>query len=135
MESEPSITARIVTTPERKKMLSTLFSTRSEQVEQGIYRLMNQLSDDYQGGYWEYYLLSNGSFYMAPSLDNFLHIRWSGNGFEGTLSADAAGIIACLFTYSLLSFHGCNNCQDMYHTLLDYAELHPEASLIFQAID
>jgi hypothetical protein len=42
----------------------------------------------------DYYELSNGGFYMAPCLDKKLTMFVEGNGYEGILSADAAGIVA-----------------------------------------
>lgn len=129
------VTAHKVADEQRIKVMPTLFGVRYAQVEQTIYRMMDKLCSAYQGGYWEFYTLSNSSFYMAPRLPEKLHIYWDDNGFSGVMSADAAGIVACLFAYSALSFHNCEECADMYHRLLDYAELHPEADLIFSAID
>lgn len=124
----PPVTARKVAVNERMKVMPTLFGTRFMQVEQSVYRLMEQFYPDYRGGYWEYYTLSNSSFYMVPRREDKLHLYWPGNGFEGEVGADAAGIIACLFVYSALSFQGCEDCSDMYHRLLDYADMHPEAA-------
>lgn len=133
-ENQPVI-AHKVAMDDRMKILPTLFGTRYVQVEQSVYRLMDQLCADYQGGYWEYYTLSNSSFYMAPRREGTMRLCWPGNGFTGEVSADAAGIIACLFVYSALSFQGCEDCGEMYHRLLDYADTHPEAGSIFSAID
>lgn len=129
------INAHKVAETERMKVMPALFGMRFAQVEQTVYQLMDRLCSTYQGGQWELYTLSNSSFYMAPRRADKLLIAWDGNGFTGEMSADAAGIVACLFTYSALSFQGCETCGDMYHLLLDYAEQHPEASLIFSAID
>ena len=56
-----------------------------------MFSLAERLSEDYHGGYWEFYTLSNGGFYMAPSGDRFYHVTCE-NQFEGDLSEDAFGI-------------------------------------------
>jgi hypothetical protein len=60
-----------------------------------------------------------------------------GNGFQGSMSADAAGITACLF-----AFNGSANRThesrliDADYGLRDYAlRHHPEAAIIAAAID
>jgi hypothetical protein len=82
------------------------------------------------------YELSNGGFYMAPSC-NPVKFSVHTNGFEGTLSADGAGITACLFTFSHLSFQ--RPAEDVFrrhfYALREFALDHQEAGLIFAAID
>jgi hypothetical protein len=60
-----------------------------------------------------------------------------GNDFEGTLSADAVGITATLFTLSELSFRfqRAEVLAARFHQLRDFAADHAEAGLIFRAID
>lgn len=53
-----------------------------------------------------------------------------------SISAEAAGIIATLFTFSHLSFRfECDLLVEGYDRLHAYSSGHPEASEIFQAID
>ena len=106
-------------------------------VEPTVYAFADHLSSDYRGGYWAFYRLSNGGFYMAPDENKAFHIT-SENGFAGQLSADALGITACLYAYSHLSFSGmliADACARQYHWLRDYALDHPEAESIMAAID
>jgi len=35
-----------------------------------VYLWMKKLCDEYNGGYWTYYKLSNGGYYMAPASYN-----------------------------------------------------------------
>ncbi len=100
--------------------------------------MASKLSEQYDGGYWEFYTLGNGGFYMAPASDKILSV-YCENGFSGNLSADALGITACLYAYSNLSF-GENNrftqtCAKQYHVVRDYMLEHPEAREILGAID
>lgn len=96
------------------------------------------LSTDYDGGYWEFYALCNGAFYMAPTSRAGYHVVCA-NGYEGDLSADAFGITACLYAYSLLSFAADEvlgaECSRQYHWLREYVRQHPEAASIWRATD
>ncbi len=106
-------------------------------LEPFVFDVTRKLSRDYDGGYWKFYTLSNGGFYMSLETDKTFHVSCE-NGFEGELSADALGITACLYAYSHLSF-GTDGFADMcgrqYHWLRDYALDHPEAAGILRAID
>ena len=124
-----SVDARIGTLPRH-------FGSRMVTVEDRVYRFMRESVTEYKGGFWEFYELSNGGFYMAPACGP---VKFSvhGNGFEGTMSADAAGITVCLFTFSHLSFQLPE--QDVlsghFHKLREFALSHGEAGLILAAID
>ena len=39
-------------------------------LEPFVYAITGSIADDYDGGYWEFYELSNGGFYMAPHSDS-----------------------------------------------------------------
>ena len=97
---------------------------------------LDRLSVDYSGGYWEFYELSNGGWYTAPRGDQHYRVAWDGNGYEGQMSADAAGITASLFTLCELA----NRTQEddlikAYHLLRDFAIEHEEGQEILSAID
>lgn len=106
-------------------------------LEPAIYGFAEQLSGDYHGGYWHFYTLSNGGFYMAPDDDQFFQVS-SENGWEGELSADAFGIAACLYAYSHLSFAEGDFgdlCARHYHWLRECVLGHAEAGGVLAAID
>ncbi len=106
-------------------------------LEPFVYAMTSKLSDDYGGGYWQFYALSNGGFYMAPDGDGRFQVV-SENGFECFMSADALGITVCLYAYSHLSFGDdefSEICARQYHLLRDYVFNHPEARSILAAID
>jgi len=107
------------------------------QLEPAIFSFASQLSEDYSGGYWNFYTLSNGGFYMAPDSTGRFQVV-SLNGHECMMSADALGITSCLFAYSHLSFGQgdfSETCAEHYHLLREYAFTHAEAGNIFRAID
>ncbi len=115
-------------------------------LEPFVFDVTRKLARDYDGGYWEFYTLSNGGFYMSLETGKTFHVSCE-NGFEGDLSGDALGITACLYAYSHLSFGGIDGgidgfadmCARQYHWLRDYmlqhAEVHAEVQGILRAID
>ncbi len=75
---------------------------------------------------------------MAPADDQAYAVSGY-NYFIGELSADALGIVACLYAYSHLSFSGNERfgrlCADHYHPLRAYMMGHAEVAAILGAID
>lgn len=97
---------------------------------------LERMSPDYSGAYWEFFELSNGGWYIAPMSDQHFNMSWSGNGYEGEMSADAAGITASLYALC----HLANTTEEdaiisAYHLLRDFAVGHPEGQEILAAID
>ena len=104
-------------------------------VEGRIYEFLSQFCPAYDGGVWKFFELSNGGFYMSPPEDTY-ELSVDSNGFHGRMSDDAAGITACLFAFSHMSFEYTTEIFGQhYHMLYDYAKDHSEAALIFAAID
>ena len=136
MNIEPTVTAQMVGDDKRLGTFARHFGRMIMQVESTVYAFADRLSADYNGGYWDYYELSNGGFYMAPHGAKQYNINCE-NDFSGELSADAMGIVACLYTFSHLSFNPAapDSISQHYHYLRDFAGSHVEAALIFQAID
>jgi hypothetical protein len=107
------------------------------QIEPTVYGITARMAEDYSGGYWQYWTLSNGGFYMAPSGEHVYRVKCD-NLFEGDLSADALGITACLYAYSHLSFSDgrfARVCAAHYYHLRSYAMQHPEVTAILGATD
>ena len=131
-------TAKIVPEVKRMDFADRHFGIRFPiTVEPMIFQFATQLAPAYNGGYWNFYQLSNGGFYMAPNLDVPFAVI-ADNGYEGTMSADALGITACLYAYSNLSFGEGSfgqKCGRHYHWLYEFAMVHPEAGAIRAAID
>jgi hypothetical protein len=105
-----------------------------------VYTNLASLCDTYRGAFWEFYELSNRGFYMAPRLERDLILDCPGNGYNGAVSADAAGIVATLYTLSQMAslYVGKpvgTRCADNYHRLLAFVDEHPQARSIFGAID
>ncbi|UCV10829.1 antirestriction protein [Dechloromonas denitrificans] len=132
------ITAKIVPESQRMNVADTHFGIRYPLVvEPMVYQFATQLAPAYKGGYWEFHTLSNGGFLMTPTLDDVFKIT-ADNGYEGTMSAEALGITACLYAYSNLSFGECafgETCAEHYHWLYEFAMRHSESMAIRGAID
>lgn len=141
MQIEP-ITRTRVTDQDRMKFLPQVFGIFPHFMiaEQSVYNFARHLLPTYQGGYWDYYYLSNGGAYMSlvQSAPILVQVP-DGNDYQGFMSADAASIVVCLGTYSRLSLDPTNPNQerytDLYHALLDYGRAHPEYAVIIAAID
>ena len=129
------IEARQVPDDARIHTLPRHFGRHMLAVENTVYGWMHRLASDYSGGYWHFYDLSNGGFYMAPECEP-LRLRVEGNGYDGLMSSQAAGITACLFSFSHLSFRIPDEVVTRhYYQLRDFAVEHPEAGAILAAID
>ena len=105
--------------------------------ENTVYAMMDRLSPrDYGGGHWDFYEDRGQPLFLAPTSKPRFRIEAGITSFEGEVSAEAAGIIATLFTFSHLSFRFRSRfLGDGYECLHAYVDGHPEASDIYQAID
>ncbi|EFA6637101.1 antirestriction protein [Escherichia coli] len=107
-------------------------------LEPRIFAWMDRLCTDYHGGIWNFSTLSNGGAFMYPESEDdekwALFNSMNGNGAE--LTSEAAGIVACLMTYS---HHACRTECDAttehYYRLRDFALNHPECNSIMHLID
>lgn len=132
-------TRELVPDAQRSDHVGHLFGVHFPlQLEPFIYSITEQLAPDYRGGYWQFYSLSNGGFYMAPDTEESFKVACQ-NYYEGVLSADALGVVACLYAYSHLSFTPNAALGRMYarhyHMLREYMMEHPEVGEILGAID
>ena len=130
------IEARLVDDSRRLSMLPHYFGRRMMMFESAVYNFMHRFGPDYRGGFWQFYELGNGGFYMAPDGESF-RFQVDTNGYEGVMSADAAGITVCLFACSHLSFYngGDELFAERFHQLREFVLQHAEADEIFAAID
>ncbi|MDE9625201.1 antirestriction protein [Citrobacter portucalensis] len=109
-------------------------------LEHRIFAGMDRLCEDYHGGLWNFYTLSNGGVYMAPEPDGDTDDEWTlfnaMNGNSAEMSAEAAGIAACLLEYS---HHACRTeCDAMtshFYRLRDFALNHSDCNAIMHIID
>lgn len=130
--------ATLVPEERRPAFLSKLFGVPMLIIaENTVYAMMDRLSPrDYGGGHWSFYEDRRQPLFLAPTSKPRFRIESEITGFEGEVSAEAAGIIATLFTFSHLSFRFRSHfLSDGYERLHAYVDGHPEASEVYQAID
>jgi hypothetical protein len=134
--STSQVTARRIEEPLRLNALPRYFGRCMMRFESAVYGFMRRFAPDYRGGFWQFYELSNGGFYMAPDGESY-RFCVDTNGYEGVMSANAAGITVCLFACSHLSFHDSHGelFAERFHQLREFALNHSEATEIFAAID
>ncbi|REG58570.1 antirestriction protein [Paraburkholderia sp. BL6669N2] len=130
------IVATIVPEDRRMEILPRYFGKHMIRAEFAVYTAMSSLCPTYHGGFWDYVELSNGAFYMTPRLDGLLPITCDGNGYDGEMSSDAAGIVASLFALNAMAWSTEDpHFTELYHRLLAFVPSHPEAREIFAAVD
>ena len=139
MQASPStVTRELVPEDQRLVVVERLFGMAFPlQLEPVIYGITERMAEDYDGGYWEFWTLSNEGFYMTPSEGRIFHVKCQ-NMYEGDLSADALGITSCLYAYSNLSFSLTDMAREYarhYHLLREYMLDHPEVREILGATD
>lgn len=135
------VTALEVGDADRMRFLPVMFGNRLFlRGETLVYAWLGKLAPSYSGAFWRFYTLTNGGCYMAPDLAGAVRVEVFTNGFEGDLSADAAGIVATLFALCQLAEEAQGSALgdaiiERYHLLREYAAAHAEAGSIFAAID
>jgi hypothetical protein len=58
------IKSSLIADDTRRNFLINHLGSYAIQFEQMVYKLSDMLIEDYNGGYWEFYELSNGGLYM-----------------------------------------------------------------------
>lgn len=130
------VAALVASDTERMRCLPEVAGHHYIALEHTVYDMLGRLSEDYDGGMWDYYRLSNGGFYMAPAAVKPHRLVCDGNGFAGEVSADTAGIIATAMAYSHLSFLPDGSCFARAYELLSlFIFQHPEVRTIRAALD
>lgn len=130
------ITASLVPLDERAGFLPKYTGTECVRYEMLTYTIMDRACEQYGGGIWEFYTLSNGGFFMTPDIEEPIHLVWPDNFFEGYLGAEAAGIGISLMVQSQMAYAtGSSRFANAFHCLREYALNHEEAGSIFRFID
>ena len=102
--SQTLVTRELVPEDWRPAITEKLFGIHFPlQLEPVVYGITERMAEDYDGGYWDFFTLSNGGFYMAPSNDQVFYVACD-NMFEGELSADALGITAACTPTAICHF-------------------------------
>jgi len=138
---QPPIIASLVAENDRMDFFPAFFGPGlMMRGEAFVYDGMSRICPKYNGGYWDFYTLSNGGHYLALANNTMMRVEIIGNGFGGELSADAAGIVSTLAGLTRLCFYAENtpyhdSLIDQYYFLTDFGGEHKEAENIFLATD
>lgn len=130
-----------ITGASRQGALTRYFGARATQFEMCVYTLMDNFCPDYAGGYWDFYSLDNGGFFMSVSMDHRLRINNSMNGFDDRMSPEAASIGVNLIAINRLQWSedltqtSAAHLSGLFDKLRDYAFQRDEAVLIARFID
>lgn len=135
-----SITATLVAESERYKFLPTYYRSMFMAAEQLTFGYAERFISGYSGAYWNFFTLSNGSFFMSPSEAGQLRVVIGENYTDELMSAEAAGIVVTLYVLSYLMSIRIrptekNSYIELYRKLLDYVYEHKECAGIMRAID
>ena len=106
-----------------------------------LFALAARYSPDYNGGFWDYFELSNGGFYASLAIDkSSLRVENPDNHFEGEMSPDAFSIGVNLCALSHLTFDQYPSslvddiCRD-YDRLREYMFVHEEVKKLVRFTD
>ncbi|WP_318388873.1 antirestriction protein [Enterobacter sp.] len=127
---------------QRLTFLPALFGADFMAAEATMYAYADRFCENYQGGFWEYYRLPNGSGFMVPEGETLLFCS-SDNWFEQEVSAEVAGIIITALVLNHRSWHHshhdrgelCQHFCKQYELLMDFISTHPDAGVIYRALD
>lgn len=135
-ELHTPIEKQLVKEKNRPEFLPKYCGSHFLQFETSVFSFAGHFCHAYQGGYWEFYTLSNGGFYMQLVSKDIFSVTNDANYFSGELSADAYSIGINLYALNaLLQKHADNQLIEHYYALRDFAIQHKEASAILSFID
>ncbi|MBN9230958.1 MAG: antirestriction protein [Legionella sp.] len=135
MSSDRIIHKQLVLEKNRLNFLPKHVKRHFIQFENIIYYLAKSMCHQYNGGYCNFYNLSNDGFFLAPALKQQFEIFVDGNGFNGVVTSEALGVILTLFSINGIIGQGDDYLIDKYYALRDFALQHEERDLILLAID
>ena len=126
----------IVPECDRLDFLPRHFGNRFFLFENMVYSFMDRFCEEYSGGYWQFYTLSNGGALMSLDSDQTFSVCNPMNYFEGRMSAEAASIGVNLFAMNALMSDPCDGkLIDLYYALKDFGCEHKEVQAILGFID
>ena len=136
VDGNARITASVVPGERRMDFLPKHFGERAMiKFEMSVYDWMGSLCPTYRGGFWNYVELSNGGAFICPSGVESFAISVDGNGFNGTVGAEVAGIIATAFALNNMLWRGWDSLTEKYEQLMAFIAEHAESATIRRALD
>lgn len=143
MVIEPVLSCTAIGLNERFPLIKSIFGEYFSEGEHKVFWWMEQITDCYAGGLWDFYRISNGAGFMSPrvpSITGKVSIN-APSGDAVCVSESGAGIIVTLLALAYLSYEVSERGEDaehlrgQYNLLREYACGHPEAASILLAAD
>ncbi len=130
------ITKTLVKDNKRLDFLPHFVGDNFLRYEQMIYGGMDRFCKEYNGGYWQYYTLSNGGFLMVLDENKRFSVECLTNYYDGNMSAEAVSIGVNLYVQNVFAWEvNAERFSEAFYCLRDYAAQHDEAREIFAFID
>ena len=121
---------------DRPNILMNYFGSLFLTVELTTFSLADYFIDEYHGGSWNFFSLSNGGFYMAFKHEGSVNFNNQNNLFCESIDPEIASIIINLYAISAVVSESRDKIlQTRYQQLYQYAMELPEANLIYRALD
>ncbi|MGF6641684.1 antirestriction protein [Paraburkholderia sp. BL27I4N3] len=135
-DTQARISSAVVPEELRLNVLPRYLGRHYMEGESLVYDWAARLDRSYEGGYWNFFTLSNDGFFMAPSNLGRVHVRWHMNGYSDMMGAEAFGITVTLYALCHLAEKTRDDTIiERYHQLREFAAQHVEAANILRAID
>lgn len=118
-----TITKSLIPEDERMNALPDRFGHAMLAYESAVFNVMGNLCEAYNGGYWDFFALSNGGFYMAwRSEEATVRMANPENYSDEMVTPEVASLVANLYACSVLSFKygSVPYLGENYHLLRDY---------------
>ncbi|WP_024771651.1 antirestriction protein [Aquimarina macrocephali] len=134
-EGNKTISRTIWPVKRRLDFYPTFIPKQAMRFEGMVFRYMEEFCKPYSGGYWNFYALSNGGFYIGLKRSGLMQVENHLNYYKGEMSIDAASIGINLFALCDCASSGGQHLIDAFDQLRDYATIHPEREQILAFID
>lgn len=113
-----------------------------EPFEAALFTLFNSMCEEYTGGFWTYFMLSSGAWYLAPDDEGPYRLK-DHAGHKHEMSKDGAGLLATLYVLNVLSwkYHADGDkvrrdaATEHYHALRMYTYAHPDSAAIWAVLN
>ena len=130
MKDIQHVTRMLVPEDQRVPVVASLFGPHFPlQIEPVVYDIAEQMCENYQGGYWNYFRLSNSGFVIFPDENESFAVS---GYYTGVLTPDEFGLVCCTLAFSHLSFEGdwafSRMCAKHHYLLQRYVTGLPESS-------
>lgn len=103
--------------------------------EQLVCAAMKRCCSEYSGGFWNFFSLTNGGFFMSLDVECDFTMETQENHANGRMSAEAASIGVNILVQNRMAWKtGAEQFTRAYERLRDFAVKHPEKSEIMSFI-